>query len=74
MQRNAAAFASMVVVLAGCGGSSQTPASTVTSTVQITRTVTATATPPATAPKTIMETDVPAFNKKLWEAGIGAVY
>lgn len=57
MQRNSAAFASVVVVLAGCGGSSQTPASTVTSTVQITRTVTATATPPATAPKTIMETD-----------------
>ena len=44
------------MVLAGCGGSSQT-AVTVSSTVEITKTVTVSGPPPPFVPKTIMETD-----------------
>jgi len=59
MQGKKTAIAGAALVLASCGGSSQTVA-TVTSTVQpiITKTVTVTyPPPPAPAPKTVMETD-----------------
>ena len=56
MQGKKTAIAGAAVVLAGCGGSSQT-AVTLTSTLEITKTVTVTAPPPPSAPKTTMETD-----------------
>jgi hypothetical protein len=56
MQGKKTAIAGAAIVLAACGGSSQT-AATVTSTVEITKTVTVTAPPPPSAPKTVMETD-----------------
>jgi len=56
MHGKATAIAGAAMVLAGCGGSSQT-AVTLTSTLEITKSVTVTAPPPPFAPKTIMETD-----------------
>ncbi len=56
MQGKKTAIAGAAIVLAGCGGPSQT-AVTLTSTLEITKTVTVTAPPPPSAPKTIMETD-----------------
>jgi hypothetical protein len=56
MQGRKAAIAGAALVLAGCGGSTQT-AVTVTSTLEITKTATVTAPPPPFAPKTTMETD-----------------
>jgi hypothetical protein len=56
MQRKKTAIAGAVIVLAGCGGSSQT-AVTVTSTLEITKTVPVTYPPPSSVPKTIIETD-----------------
>jgi hypothetical protein len=60
MQEKITAIAGVAIVLAGCGGSSQT-AVTLTSTLQspkqITKTVTVTAPPPTSVPKTTMETD-----------------
>jgi hypothetical protein len=56
MQGMKTAIAGAAIVLAGCGGSSQTPA-TLTSTLEITKTVTVTAPPPPSVPKTTMETD-----------------
>jgi hypothetical protein len=56
MQGKKTAIAGAAIVLAGCGGPSQT-AVTLTSTLDITKTVTVTAPPPPFAPKTIMETD-----------------
>jgi hypothetical protein len=57
MQGKITAIAGAAIVLAGCGGSTQT-AATVTSTLEITKTVTVTYTPPGpTPPKTTMETD-----------------
>ncbi len=56
MQGKKTAIAGAAIVLAACGGPSQT-AATVTSTVEVTKTVTVTAPPPPSAPKTIMETD-----------------
>jgi hypothetical protein len=56
MQGKKTAIAEAAIVLAGCGGSSQT-AVTLTSTLEITRTVTVTAPPPPSVPKTIMETN-----------------
>jgi hypothetical protein len=50
-------IAGAAIVLAGCGGSSQTTATTVTSTLEITKTVTITAPQPTSVPKTTMETD-----------------
>ncbi|MGB9318177.1 MAG: hypothetical protein WCB62_24630, partial [Pseudolabrys sp.] len=50
------AIAGAAIVLAGCGGSSQT-AATLTSTLEITKTVVVTAPPPPFAPRTSMETD-----------------
>jgi PBP1b-binding outer membrane lipoprotein LpoB len=55
MQGKKTAIAGAAMVLAGCGGSSQT-AATVTSTVETTKTVTVTAPSPASVPKTVMET------------------
>jgi hypothetical protein len=52
------AIAGAAIVLAGCGGSSQTAVTTtLTSTLEITKTVTMTAPPPPSVPKTTMETD-----------------
>jgi hypothetical protein len=51
------AIAGAAIVLAGCGGSSQTAMTTLTSTLEITKTVTMTAPPPPSVPKTTMETD-----------------
>jgi hypothetical protein len=56
MQGKKTAIAAAAIVLAGCGGSSQT-AVTLTSTLEITKTVVVTAPPPPFAPKTTMETD-----------------
>jgi hypothetical protein len=56
MQGNKTAIAGAAIVLAGCGGSSQT-AVTVTSTLEITKTVAVTYPPPPFVPKTTMETD-----------------
>jgi hypothetical protein len=57
MQGKKAAIAGAAIVLAGCGGSTQT-AVTVTSTVEITKTVSVTNPAPGpSAPKTIIETD-----------------
>jgi hypothetical protein len=56
MQGKKTAIAGAAIVLAGCGGSSQT-AVTVTSTVEITKTVAVTYPPPSVAPKTTMDTD-----------------
>ncbi|HTY31356.1 hypothetical protein [Mycobacterium sp.] len=56
MQGKKTAIAGAAIVLAGCGGSSQT-AATVTSTLEITKTVSVTVPPPPSVPKTIMETD-----------------
>ena len=58
MQGKTTVIAGAAIVLAGCGGSSQT-AVTLTSTLEITKTVTVTVTapPPASVPKTAMETD-----------------
>ncbi len=56
MQGKATVIAGAAIVLAGCGGSSQT-AVTLTSTLEITKTVTMTAPPPPSVPKTTMETD-----------------
>ena len=56
MHGKATAIAGAAIVLAGCGGSSQT-AVTLTSTLEITKTVVVTAPPPPFAPKTTMETD-----------------
>jgi hypothetical protein len=56
MQGKKTAIAGAAIVLAGCGGSSQT-AVTLTSTLEITKTVTVTAPPPPSVPKTTMETD-----------------
>ncbi|MGB8210181.1 MAG: hypothetical protein WCF69_21775 [Mycobacterium sp.] len=56
MQEKITAIAGLAIVLAGCGGSSQT-AATLTSTLQITKTVTVTARRPTSVPKTTMETD-----------------
>ena len=56
MQGKKTAIAGAAIVLAGCGGSSQT-AVTLTSTLEITKTVVVTAPPPPFAPKTTMETD-----------------
>jgi hypothetical protein len=59
MQGKATAIAGAAIVLAGCGGSSQT-AVTLTSTLETTKTVTVIAPPPPpppSVPKTIMETD-----------------
>ena len=56
MQRKKTAIAGAAIVLAGCGGSSQT-AVTLTSTREITKTVVVTAPPPPFAPRTTMETD-----------------
>ena len=57
MQHKKTAIAGAAIVLAGCGGSTQT-AATVTSTVEITKTVTVTYTPPGPSPpKTTIETD-----------------
>jgi len=56
MQEKITAIAGVAIVLAGCGGSSQT-AVTLTSTLHITKTVTVTAPPPTSVPKTTMETD-----------------
>ena len=56
MQGKRTVIAGAAIVLAGCGGSSQT-AATLTSTLQITKTVTVTAPPPTSVPKTTMETD-----------------
>jgi hypothetical protein len=49
-------MAAAALVLAGCGGSSQT-AATVTSTLEVTKTVVVTAPPPPFTPRTGMETD-----------------
>jgi hypothetical protein len=57
MQGKKAAIAGAAIVLAGCGGSSQTAVTTLTSTLEITKTVTMTAPPPPSVPKTTMETD-----------------
>lgn len=56
MQGKTTVIAGAAIVLAGCGGSSQT-AVTLTSTLEITKTVTVTAPPPPSVPKTTMETD-----------------
>jgi hypothetical protein len=56
MHGKATAIAGAAIVLAGCGGSSQT-AVTLTSTLEITKTVVVTAPPPPFAPRTTMETD-----------------
>jgi len=57
MQGEKTAIAGAAIVLAGCGGSSQT-AVTVTSTLEITKTVAVTyPPPPGPAPKTTMATD-----------------
>ena len=56
MQGKTTVIAGAAIVLAGCGGSSQT-AVTLTSTLEITKTVTMTAPPPPSVPKTTMETD-----------------
>jgi hypothetical protein len=56
MQGKKTAIAGAAIVLAGCGGSSQT-AVTLTSTLEITKTVVVTAPPPPFAPRTTMETD-----------------
>jgi hypothetical protein len=56
MHGKATAIAGAAIVLAGCGGSSQTTV-TLTSTLEITKSVIVTAPPPPSAPKTIMETD-----------------
>ena len=56
MQGKKTAIAGAAIVLAGCGGSSQT-AVTLTSTREITKTVVVTAPPPPFAPRTTMETD-----------------
>jgi hypothetical protein len=56
MQVKKTAIAGAAIVLAGCGGSSQT-AVTVTSTQVITKTVAVTYPPPSFVPKTTMETD-----------------
>lgn len=45
------------MVLAGCGGSTETAVTTVTSTLEVTKTVAVTLPPPPSAPKTIIETD-----------------
>ena len=57
MHGKAAAIVVVAVVLAGCGGSKQVAAPTVTSTLEVTKTVTVTAPPPAVVHKTVMETD-----------------
>jgi hypothetical protein len=57
MHGKKAAIAAATIVLAGCGGSSQTAVTTLTSTLEITKTVTMTAPPPPSVPKTTMETD-----------------
>jgi hypothetical protein len=57
MQGKKTAIAGAAIVLAGCGGSSQTAAVTLTSTLEITKTVVVTAPPPPFAPRTTMETD-----------------
>ena len=57
MQGKKTAIAGAAIVLAGCGGSSQTAVTTLTSTLEITKTVTMTAPPPPSVPKTTMETD-----------------
>jgi len=56
MQGKRTVIAGAAIVLAGCGGSSQT-AVTLTSTLEITKTVTMTAPPPSSIPKATMETD-----------------
>ena len=56
MRGKTTVIAGAAIVLAGCGGSSQT-AVTLTSTLEITKTVTVTAPPPPSVPKTTMETD-----------------
>jgi hypothetical protein len=56
MHGKATASAGAAIVLAGCGGSSQTTV-TLTSTLEITKSVTVTARLPPSAPKTTMETD-----------------
>src|SRR5882757_628711 len=56
MQGKTTVITGAAIVLAGCGGSSQT-AVTLTSTLDITKTVTVTAPPPPSVPKTTMETD-----------------
>jgi len=56
MQGKRTVIAGAAIVLAGCGGSSQT-AVTLTSTLEITKTVTMTAPPPPSVPKATMETD-----------------
>ncbi len=57
MHGKAAALAGLALILAGCGGSKQVAATTLTSTVEVTKTVTVTSPPPAVVPKTVMETD-----------------
>ena len=57
MQVRPAALAAAAIVLAGCGGSSEHAASTITSRVEVTKTVTVTVPPSPSAPKAIMETD-----------------
>jgi len=57
MRGKKTAIAGAAIVLAGCGGPSQTAVTTRTSILEITKTVMVTAPPPPSVPKTIMETD-----------------
>jgi hypothetical protein len=57
MRGKKTAIAGAVIVLAGCGGPSQTAVTTRTSILEIPKTVTVTAPPPPSVPKMIMETD-----------------
>ena len=57
MRGKAAVIAGVAIALAGCGGSKQVAATTLTSTVEVTKTVTVTGPPPAVVPRTTMETD-----------------
>lgn len=57
MHGKAAAIGGLALILAGCGGSKQVAATTLTSTVEVTKTITVTSPPPAVVPKTVMETD-----------------